>query len=119
MTHGACAGELPISWADKGSFSELANISLVSLPINGTLPSAWAGNGSLPSLLYLELGNTNLAGALPPAWGSASAFANLQTLLIYNASITGRLCAHFDFACSEQRSVPNALCCKKSKEDQT
>ncbi len=95
----------------------LANISLVSLPINGTLPSAWAGNGSLPSLLYLELGNTNLAGALPPAWGSASAFANLQTLLIYNASITGRLGVHFDFASSEQRSVPNALSEKKSKVD--
>ena len=69
----------------------LANISLVSLPINGTLPSAWAGTGSLPSLLYLELGNTNLAGDLPPACCSASAFANLQMLLVYNATSTGSL----------------------------
>ena len=91
LTHGSCVGELPISWAEKGAFSMLANIPLVSLPINGTLPSAWAGNGSLPSLLYLELGITHLAGVLPPARGSASAFANLQMLLIYNASITGRL----------------------------
>jgi hypothetical protein len=115
MTHGACAGELPISWADKGAFSKLANISLVGLAINGTLPSAWAGNGSLPSLLYLKLGNTNLAGALPPAWGSASAFADMQTLLIYNASITGRLVLTLPAPARSRDLCPMHCAEKKSK----